>query len=47
MKRIGVLAFHGDVIEHIQVTRAAAKKLGLAIDLIEVRTKESLSNLDG
>ena len=47
MKRIGVLAFHGDVIEHFQATQAAAKKLGLAIELIEVRDKESVVRLDG
>ena len=47
MKRIGVLAFHGDVIEHIQATRAAAKKLGFTIELIEVRTKDQLDQLDG
>jgi len=47
MKRIGVLAFHGDVIEHIQATRAAAKKLDLPIDLIEVRTKEQVKAIFG
>ena len=47
MKRIGVLAFHGDVIEHVQAARAAAKNLSLAIGVIEVRTKEAVDNLDG
>jgi len=47
MKQIGVLAFHGDVIEHLEAIREAGKKLGLAIDLIEVRTKEAVDNLDG
>ena len=47
MKRIGVLAFHGDVIEHFQATQAAAKKLGFAIEVIEVRTKDQLDQLDG
>lgn len=43
---IGVLAFHGDVIEHIEVTRKAAKNLHLDIKVIPIRTKDSLSILD-
>lgn len=47
MKRIGVLAFHGDVIEHIQVTRQAAEKLKLKLVLVEVKDKNSVNQLDG
>lgn len=43
---IGVLAFHGDVIEHIETTKQAAKNLRLDITIIPVRTKDSLHNLD-
>lgn len=46
-KTIGVLAFHGDVIEHIGVTRNAAKSLGLSVEVIEVRTLPDLGGLDG
>lgn len=47
MKRIGILAFHGDVMEHIQATREAARKLGLGIEIIEVRISKDLEKLDG
>lgn len=43
---IGVLAFHGDVIEHIETTKQAAKNLHLDIEVIPIRTKDSLSILD-
>ncbi|HBQ50754.1 hypothetical protein A3B42_02710 [Candidatus Daviesbacteria bacterium RIFCSPLOWO2_01_FULL_38_10] len=46
MKKIGVLAFHGDVVEHIEVTKKAAKNLRLDIEVIPVRTKNSLRNLN-
>ncbi len=46
MKKIGVLAFHGDVAEHIETTRQAAKNLRLDIEVIPVRTKDSLRSLD-
>jgi 5'-phosphate synthase pdxT subunit len=39
---VGVLAFHGDVIEHIEATQLAAQKLKLAITVIPIRTKEDL-----
>ena len=45
--KIGVLAFHGDVVEHIKVLRESAKKLKLNIEIIEVRTKNDLENLSG
>lgn len=44
--KIGVLAFHGDVIEHIEKTQQAKKNLNLGIEVVSVRTKESLYNLD-
>ncbi len=39
---IGVLSFHGDVVEHIEATQEAAKKLKVAARVIPVRTKEVL-----
>lgn len=39
---IGVLSFHGDVLEHIEATKNAAKKLKVPIRVIPVRTKEAL-----
>lgn len=45
--RIGVLAFHGDVIEHIKALDSAANKLKLSIQIINVRTKEDLQDLVG
>ena len=44
--KIGVLAFHGDVVEHIEATQRAKRNLNLDIDIVSVRTKESLHNLD-
>lgn len=44
---IGVLAFHGDVIEHIQAIREASRKTKIPIDLIELRTKTPISTLHG
>ncbi len=43
---IGVLAFHGDVIEHIEAVKNASKNLHLDIDIVSVRVKESLQNLN-
>jgi pyridoxal 5'-phosphate synthase pdxT subunit len=45
--RVGVLAFHGDVIEHLGALEKAAQNLKLQINMISVRTKESLKDLDG
>lgn len=45
--KIGVLAFQGDVIEHIQATKEAAKKLNFVVEVLPVRTTSSLSSLDG
>lgn len=45
-KTIGVLAFHGDVVEHIETTKQAAKNLNLDIEVIPVRTKDVISRLD-
>lgn len=43
---IGVLAFHGDVIEHIEATKNASKNLRLDIEVVPVRTKEIIPKLD-
>ncbi len=50
MKRalcIGVLAYHGDVQEHIDATISAARKLHREIIIIPVRTKQDMVGLDG
>lgn len=40
---VGVLAFHGDVIEHLEATREAAIRLQTPIHIISVRTKTELT----
>ena len=45
-KIIGVLAFHGDVIEHIEATKNASKNLHLNIEVVPVCTKEIVYTLD-
>ncbi len=45
--KIGVLALQGGVIEHVAATRAAAKKLTITCDVVEVRTKTDLVGLHG
>lgn len=45
-KTIGVLAFHGDVIEHIEATKNASKNLQLDIEIVPVRTKDIINTLD-
>ncbi len=45
--QIGVLAFHGDVSEHIEATQRAAATLRLSVSVCEVRTKSDLKNLNG
>lgn len=45
-KTIGVLAFHGDVIEHIEATKNASKNLHLDIKIIPVRTKNAIHMVD-
>lgn len=47
MLQIGVLAFHGDVSEHIDTTEKAAKKLKLPVKIRSVLTLSDLSSLDG
>lgn len=44
-KKIGVLAFHGDVIEHIEITKQVAKNLHLDIEVVPVRTKDLIDTL--
>ena|SRR3989344_1733970 len=45
--KIGVLAFHGDVIEHVKALEGAAKKLKLDISIVQVLTKKDLESLSG
>ena len=45
--KIGVLGFHGDVIEHIQALKTASENLKVKVNVTEVRTKEGLIGLSG
>lgn len=45
-KTIGVLAFHGDVLEHIESTKKAVSNLSLDIKVVPVRTKKIIQILD-
>ncbi|MES2023525.1 MAG: pyridoxal 5'-phosphate synthase glutaminase subunit PdxT [Patescibacteria group bacterium] len=44
---IGILAFHGDVIEHEQALKKAGENLKINLNVIWTRTKKDLENLDG
>lgn len=44
---IGVLAFQGDVIEHIEATLKAAQRLKKSVNVIPLRQKEQVKLLDG
>ncbi len=44
--KIGVLAYHGDVIEHISAAHKAVQNLSLSVQIQEVRTKKDL-DIDG
>lgn len=44
--KIGVLAYHGDVLEHISAAHQAIKNLRLSVQIQEVRTKNDL-DIDG
>lgn len=43
---IGVLAFHGDVDEHMKATKKAAENLKLNINILPIRAKKALHGLD-
>lgn len=45
--KIGVLALHGDVKEHMEALGRAAKNLGITIRIILVRTKTELLKVNG
>jgi 5'-phosphate synthase pdxT subunit len=45
--KIGVLAYHGDVIEHVRATEGAARKLALPCQVVEVRESKDLETLAG
>lgn len=45
-KTVGVLAFHGDVIEHLEITKKAARNLKLNIKVIPVRTKKEIDKVE-
>ena len=44
---VGVLAFQGDVSEHIEAVKDAAKKLRKDVDVVAVREKKDLASLSG
>lgn len=44
---IGVLAYHGDVLEHIEATKNAAGILRKDVEVVSVRTKQDLAGLIG
>lgn len=46
MKTIGVLAYHGDVVEHIITTQKAIKNIKSSAHVIPVKTKNDLSKID-
>ncbi|TSC87153.1 MAG: glutamine amidotransferase [Parcubacteria group bacterium Gr01-1014_8] len=46
MLRVGILAFHGDVSEHLRASKGAAEKLKRKIIVSEVRTRSDLNGLD-
>lgn len=45
--KVGVLAFHGDVMEHINALEQAAGKLKIHVTVIKVHTKKDLEGLNG
>jgi len=47
MKKIGVLALQGGVDEHIDALLRASEKLGVPIQVVEVRSSEDLQGIDG
>jgi len=45
--KLGVLALQGDVKEHLDACRNAAKGLGVELELVEARAEKDLGGLDG
>ncbi len=43
--KVGVLALQGGVVEHVHMLREAAKKLGVEVEVVEVRKREHLDGL--
>ncbi|UXD21652.1 glutamine amidotransferase [Ignicoccus pacificus DSM 13166] len=43
--KVGVLALQGGVVEHVHMLKEAAKKLGIDVEVVEVRKKEHLDGL--
>ncbi|ALU11726.1 glutamine amidotransferase [Ignicoccus islandicus DSM 13165] len=44
--RAGVLALQGGVVEHLHMLKKAAEKLSINVELIEVRSKSDLEQVD-
>lgn len=45
--KVGILALQGDIEEHYQVTKQAAKELDLALDIVLVKDPEDLDGVQG
>lgn len=45
--KIGILAYHGDITEHQAALSSACKNLKTEAEVILVRTKKDIQNLDG
>ncbi len=44
-KTVGILAFHGDVVEHMRATQRAAENLAKDVNVISITTKGDLQRL--
>ncbi len=44
---LGVLALQGGVKEHVEAVQKAAKKLGITVDVVSVRTTKDLTSVAG
>lgn len=45
--KIGIVGFQGDVSEHADVLRAISREKNLEIEIVDVRKREQLKDLDG
>ena len=45
--KVGVLALQGGVVEHVYMLRKAAENMGINLEVIEVRKKEHLNQIEG
>ena len=45
--RVGVLALQGGIVEHVHMLKRAAEKTGKKVEVVEVRKKEHLNQVEG